>query len=709
MNKLLRWRFLGMAFITVVLAVATFAETKWGTDTILQHVYRSVWFTVLISITILFFFITNIKNRDYKQNLVRFFITVSLSVILLGGLTSRLTATRGTIHLRQNVPVDTMICRNEAQQLPFSLTLDTFCTINYLGTTTPSDYESRFVIRDGQKILHAQLSINQPFMYNGYRFYQRSYDLDGKGSVLSVSRDSYGTLLTYFGYILFAATLLLALTRYLFKKKKTIILAVCFIFCGSLSAQNTLTREEADQFGQLAIFYKGRIAPLSTYAHDFTLKLTGKSTYKHFTAEQVLAGYLFYPEIWQYEPIIKIKNSDIRQKLGLAQSVSLASLFTPTGELITNYLDIPFNHKGRQEIEEKAAIAIQLIHGSSLTIFTQNNRWYAPTEDLSRAYPTDTVFIANILQLLCETVQNEQHQETENILHKIAVFQAKRAAPSSINATKMRVEIALNRYRFPALFFPCLLVFALFTFVGILCKELLHKKLKWIFVVSYLQVIVVLILQTVFMAGRTYVSGHLPMSNGYETLLLLSWALLLMTVLLAKKSELLLFAGQLVAGFTLLVCSLNALNPQITSLMPVLNSSWLAIHVSLVMMSYALLFFIAILSFILLCINNKKRDTALLTQLSKMLLKPALALLALGIISGSVWANISWGRYWGWDPKEVWALITLLAYSFALFENELPFLKKERNYHLFMLLAFLTVLMTYLGVNLFFAGLHGYA
>jgi len=709
MNRLLRWRFCGIAIITIVLAGATFAEIKWGTDKILQHVYHSVWFMILMAITTLLFIIVDVKKQNYKQNLIHSLITLSLSIVLLGGFISKISTIRGTIHLRQDTTVNMIQCRNTIRQLPFSITLDTFRIITYVGTPTPSDYESRFSIVDGDKTHKAQLSMNHPYSYNGYRFYQQSYDSDGKGSVLSISFDRYGIFLTYAGYLLFTLALLFAFIKSFFKKKKTIILLLFLISCSSLSAQTTITREEADRFGRLAIFYQGRITPVSTYAHDFTLKLTGKTSYKHYTAEQVLAGWLFYPEEWQYEPMIKIKNSDMRQMLGLDKSAEFANLFTPAGELRTHYLDIQVNHKGLQEIDEKVAIVMQLTHGTSLSIFPQNNHWYSPVDNLNNADPSDTVFMAHILQLLYETVHDEDHHETTNILNKIAAFQVKRAAPNSINPTKIDIEIMLNHCHFPALSFPCMLCFALFTFVGLLCRELLHKKLQWIFTISYLQVIVILILQIIFMIGRTYVSGHLPMSNGYETLLLLSCTLLLLTALLSKRSALLLFAGQLIAGFVLLVCSMSALNPQITSLMPVLHSPWLAIHVSLIMIAYALLTFISILSLILLCINNKKQHEPNLTLLPKTLLRPALALLALGIISGSVWANISWGRYWGWDPKEVWALITLLVYGLALFENELPFLKKERNYQLFIFLAFFTVLMTYIGVNLIFSGLHSYA
>jgi ABC-type transport system involved in cytochrome c biogenesis permease subunit len=160
------------------------------------------------------------------------------------------------------------------------------------------------------------------------------------------------------------------------------------------------------------------------------------------------------------------------------------------------------------------------------------------------------------------------------------------------------------------------------------------------------------------------------------------------------------------------MANLNAANPQISSLMPVLHSPWLTVHVSLMMIAYSLLAFLFIIAVLYWAIKlfNKSQPQHLqaLTNLSQFLLLPAVALLVLGIIAGSVWANLSWGRCWGWDPKEVWALITALGYGLALCGQETDFLKKEQNYHFLMLICFGLVMITYFGVNIWFSGLHSY-
>ena len=169
--------------------------------------------------------------------------------------------------------------------------------------------------------------------------------------------------------------------------------------------------------------------------------------------------------------------------------------------------------------------------------------------------------------------------------------------------------------------------------------------------------------------------------------------------------------GFLLSGFTLLVSYLGQMNPQITHLMPVLSSPLLSAHVSIIMMAYALLAFMMLngLYALILSTLDREADLTSLTVLSRLMLYPAVFLLSAGIFLGAVWANISWGRYWSWDPKEVWALITLMIYAVAFHRQSIPLLRHPKVFHAYLLLAFLAVLMTYFGVNYFLGGMHSYA
>lgn len=212
---------------------------------------------------------------------------------------------------------------------------------------------------------------------------------------------------------------------------------------------------------------------------------------------------------------------------------------------------------------------------------------------------------------------------------------------------------------------------------------------------------------------RWTISGTIPMANGYETMLFVAWTVMLLSLLLSFRFPIMLTCGFLMSGFFLLVSHISQMDPQITHVMPVLNSPLLSIHVSIIMMGFALLsltFINAITALTVKLINrDATRQMAALQSLSLLFLYPAATTLGIGIFVGAIWANVSWGEYWGWDPKEVWALITFMVYAAALHLKTLPALRRPVAFHVFMLLAFLTILMTYFGVNYILGGMHSYA
>lgn len=215
---------------------------------------------------------------------------------------------------------------------------------------------------------------------------------------------------------------------------------------------------------------------------------------------------------------------------------------------------------------------------------------------------------------------------------------------------------------------------------------------------------------TLMLALRGYVSGHWPVSNGYETMRFMAWCTLLLTLLFARRFLFLLPFGYLIAGLSLMVSMMGESNPQITQLMPVLDSPLLCIHVMLVMAAYALLAFVMFGGVAGVVLHRRARGAAAQLQaVSRLMLYPAVFCLAAGIFVGAVWANVSWGRYWGWDPKEVWALVTLLVYALPLHAGSLPWFRRPLFFHWFCIAAFLSVLVTYFGVNFLLGGMHSYA
>ena len=668
---------LGLLYIGIllVLGTATFVEQAHGTAFAAQHIYHALWFVALWALLAAVAVVIIVRRRLWQRKAVAL-LHLSLLTLLAGAAVTFFTSQSGMMHIREG-QTENMFINHEKHNLtilPFSLRLDSFRISCYPGTETPTDYKSFVTISNGQA---ATISMNNILSRDGYRFYQSSYDPDLHGTILSVRYDPVGTRLTYVGYLLLAVSMVwvLCVKRGRFRQllrqvmaNQAAILCVAFTLCGSVVQARslpTVNAEKAEQLARQQIVYNGRIVPFSTMAHDFMLKIYGKTSYHGLSAEQVVCGWMARPEAWKTEPIIKVKDSSLRSKLGMADKyVSLQSLFNDDGSYkITTSMEDGLPTKAVQELDEKVGIIIMLTQS---TLFS----------------PLST------------------------------------AAPQ-LSSTRVEAEILYNKLPLVKVLFMVNLtlgILSLILFVlGFSDNKYIKVSLKTLFCLSLVALLFLYVL-------RWYVSGHVPMGNGYETMLFMSLAIMAISGIIGRRFSLVLCMGLLLSGFTLLVAHLSDSNPQITNLMPVLNSPLLSIHVSVIMMSYALLgmtAIIAIIYFVLMLLQAKNsyatntniaRQTALLTPLAQLLLYPAVFLLACGIFIGAVWANVSWGTYWSWDPKEVWALITMMIYAVP-FHPSLTgkLLQSSTRFHLFMLFAFMAVLMTYFGVNYFLGGMHSYA
>jgi cytochrome c-type biogenesis protein CcsB len=246
----------------------------------------------------------------------------------------------------------------------------------------------------------------------------------------------------------------------------------------------------------------------------------------------------------------------------------------------------------------------------------------------------------------------------------------------------------------------------------------LFRKEKWInpaICLLAIGVLVAFLFHTAGMGMRWYIAGYAPWSNSYETMVYVSWATVLAGLLFIRRSLITFALAVLFGGVILFVSGLNWMDPQINPLVPVLKSPWLMFHVAVIVAAYG--FFgisclIGLTNLIVLSFGRAKEyiHTAIkeLTIINEMSLLIGLALMTIGTFLGAVWANESWGRYWGWDPKETWALITMVVYAVVL---HLRLVKKWDHLWLFNMasvVAFSSVLMTYFGVNYFLSGMHSY-
>jgi ABC-type transport system involved in cytochrome c biogenesis permease subunit len=662
-----------VAAVVIVMAIATIVEKIHGTTFVSTKIYSTWWFSAIWGILAIAS-IARIITSGMQKTLTVLTLHISFVVILAGALTTHITSKKGYLHLRcgETARLYTEQSSNgdmRTATLPFSVTLNDFNIKNYEGTTTHSDYASHLTFSTDEGSVNETVSMNNIAVVEGYRFYQTSFDRDMKGSILTVTYDPYGTGITYIGYgLLIVSSILVLILRtprikQLYKQLNgNRVLAIgCLMLVAATAFSKTpvVAREDAEKAERKLIVYNGRVCPLNTLAHDFCLKITGKTSYKGLSAEQLLLSLPMAPEEWSEKPLLKIKNKALKERLGISTDLArIKDFYESDGRY---KLDILLNEqmsKGEDEQDKKLVRSI-----------------YDVDEQISLV---DAAVTGKLIE----------HYKGNN-------------PPSE---TRISAEILYNQQ-------PFTVVGALMIVIGLLViviAEIIRKKDNAV-KISVLTIICVFQLVVFFL--RWYISGNIPLSNGYETMAFVSLSTSLLTLLaiwMLRKQPFVCntvtIGGLMIAGLTLLVAHLSEMSPQITSLMPVLHSPWLTTHVSLIMVSYSLFAFMAVIA----AVDLVKRD-ARLDALNRLMLYPAEIFLAIGIFLGAIWANQSWGTYWSWDPKEVWALISMLIYCVPLHVGSLPIMRKAKIHDIYLIMAFLSILMTYFGVNYLLGGMHSYA
>ncbi len=725
--------------IILILITATIVESSKGTAFVRQHIYTSAWFVVLWAAlaVVAAVYIVLRKNKSNISTSV-LLVHASFLVILLGAFTSWNMAESGTIHLRQNETTSTMKDEEgKTKELGFEVSLKNFNVVNYPGTDAPMDYVTTLTANT-QEI---KVSMNNIGSFNDYRFIQSGYDSDMQGTTLGVYHDPWGIGITYTGYALLFISLIATMVskktrmRHLYRKALslqgakawavTALLAVSS-FATSANAQEMvkIDGDIADDFGKICVLYNSRITPINTVATSFVTKLCGKPTWDGLSSNQVFAGWIFDVPYWETVKMIEIKEKKAQELLGI--NGKWAS-FDDFWDSYNNYkLDAPLKkaykdgdtklQKQLRDADEKFNIIRMLYGGEMLKMFPYAGKqghmqWFAPGQPLGnlKLDEKELVFIKKSMDYLAESIITGDKARAEEIAKKIYSYQHVRG--KAVVPTKFRIYTETFYNKTNAQRLPVMLYLTLSLLLAIVSTLSLNNgKQKKTRLVSSVLTWVMLIHTTLLLALRWFVSGHLPMSNGYETMQFMAWATLIVTLVMQKRFMPVKQFGPLLSSFALLVAMITDGNPQITQLMPVLQSPLLSVHVMVIMFSYALFGLTALIGLQGLIAHHRKQEEKeqQLAALSQFLLYPAVALIAIGIFIGAIWANVSWGRYWSWDSKETWALITMLIYSVPL-HADIKWLRKAQHMHIYMLLAFLSVLMTYFGVNYFLSGMHSYA
>ena len=742
--------------VLVCMAAATIVEKSQGTDYAHAHYYGAWWFILIWAVLAALGAFYIIKRKVKCASTLA--LHLSFIIILAGALLTHISAKRGMIHLRIGQPTDTYMAQDEEQgmkeeKLPFSLCLQKFEAKMHDGTNAVADYSSKFTVIDGDDKSEGEVSMNNIYSHRSYRLYQSSYDEDGKGSVLAINADPYGIPVTYTGYALLFISLVWMLFdpkggyRKLLKSpllKKGALITALILSMGNIQTlhaesatgnlQNAvLPKETAEKFGELHILYNDRICPVQTFALDFCKKIYGARSYQGLTAEQVLSGWVFYGNTWANEPFIKIKSGEMKTAMNLPDYASLNTFFNREmgGYTIGPYVQEYYNgqqdkfHQQAADIDSKIQIIMELREGISLKVlpytFTKNVKatkehpfikagtttWFAPVDKLPLAVEHQhALYIKNVFSLLYGDVQKGNMDRVNIFFDKMLKYQEVSSGSSLPSKIQYQAERINNAFPFATILFMANLTLGFIALFYTIYRMTKKREIKVLNIALPILLGVSFLALTFGLALRWIISGNIPMSNGYESMLTVAWFVMLISILMQLRICIVMVFGFLISGFFLLVSHINQMDPAIGQMMPVLNSPLLSIHVSIIMMSYALLSLTFICGIMGICLRSHGEE---LQALSRIFLYPALTTMGFGIFIGAIWANVSWGNYWSWDSKETWALITFMIYAVVVHTQSLPIFRKPLVYHIYITLAFLSIAMTYFGVNYFLTGMHSYA
>lgn len=642
--------------------------------------------------------------------------------------------------------------------LPFSIKLEDFLIERYPGSSSPSSYKSNVTLIDEANGVNMPYSIfmNNILKYDGYRFYQLSYDRDEKGTNLSVNHDMAGMLITYAGYALLFLFIILNMlnpssmlrksSAGMWRNNSKKILSV-FVLALALSFTATANpgkivfdKKKADEFGKVLVQdQKGRTKPLYTLSNDILRKISRGNSYGDYSPMQVFLGFSTDFQNWQDEKIIKVSNKELRTVLGITSdyaSINQIVDFNSGSYKLSGHIEEVFSKPQAErtkfdkeilKVDERANIVMMMARGEFLKMFPLRdgtNHWGLPLEALPNALNIqDSTYLVNIIDLytsaLLEGKSTGNYGQADQYLDSIIEYQRRFAGYDLPSEKKVNAELFYYKSLIFEKLFPfyatsglvMIIVLVFLIIAGKTDRHMITKILSILIVGGFL-------FHTLGLGVRWYISGHSPMSNGYESLLFISWVTVLAGILFSRRSYLTLAATAVLGGLTLMVAHLSFMDPEITALVPVLQSYWLTLHVSVITGSYGFFGLSAILGLVTLTLysltDNKNRVHILpsiddLTVINFRAMTLGLYFLTIGTFLGAVWANESWGRYWGWDPKETWSLITMIIYAFILHSRMIKGLNTVFTYNLLSLFGFSSVLMTYFGVNYYLSGLHSYA
>jgi len=646
-------------------------------------------------------------------------------------------------------------------RLPFALQLKDFQLERYPGSMSPSSYASEVKVIDGNETFDYRIYMNHVLDYRGYRFFQTSYDPDERGTILSVNHDP-GTIITYIGYFLLIVGMvlhffmpqsrfqkLMRLTKKVQEQRRNMMLGVVALFLLLLNPSygkedavefaKKISKEHAGRFGSglLVQDMGGRIEPMDTLSRKVLAKVSHKDELYGLSANQIFLGMTVFPQNFQKFPLIYVRHPELKKIIGLEGKYATFDHFFEDGRY--KLLDLVKKAVAKRpaernqldkeviKVDERVNIVYMVFAGDLLRIIPnphdKSGRWVSPIEAM-KSFPKKEselvrLILASYFTSVEDGVRTGDWSKADKSLEVIEDYQKYYGSSLIPPKSRIKAELLYNRLDIFNRLVPYYMGIG-FVLLVLIIVNLVNPRfdVTWAVRIGVVLIFLGFLAHTFGMALRWYVAGHAPWSDGYESMVYIAWATVFAGFFFVRRAPIAFAATSLLAGLILFVAHLNWMDPQITNLVPVLKSYWLMIHVSVITASYGFLGLSALLAFVVLILFlflNERNKMALiltfkeLTYINEMSLIIGLVLVTIGNFLGGVWANESWGRYWGWDPKETWAAVTILVYAVVEHMRLVPGLNRLFWYNVASLLAYASVIMTYFGVNFYLSGMHSYA
>ena len=645
------------------------------------------------------------------------------------------------------------------EKLPFSLTLNDFIAEKYPGTENSyASFKSKVTVSGGGESFPYDIEMNHILNYQGYRLFQSSFHPDEQGTILSVNHDFWGTLITYIGYILLFGSMLAFMfvgkSRFrklnqqlkdLQAKRVAIVLALCF---GSLATAQTPmlvpSKPHAEKFGAMLIQDDGRFKPVNTFSSELLRKLSKHDTYKGLTSDQVLLSMLLSPQAWYESDIIYVKkaNDSLHRFLGVPEGskwVKPKDFFDANGQYkLAPLLKDIYNtntpnqfQKDFKEVDQRIGLLNRALQGDIFKVFPvpndPNHKWISHldyvNDTLQITDPLYKQFVKNALPayliLLQQATETGDYSKADKVLNNIKLQQEFYSAEVLPSPAKVQTELWYNRINIFEQLFQAYLYLGTVLFIVLLWHIFIPKQIfRRLTQIGIALLWLCFILHTVGLAVRWYLSGHAPFSDAYESMIYVGWSAIGVGLFFSRRSPLTVAATAFVTAMILMIAHWNWMDPAIGTLQPVLNSYWLMLHVAVIVGSYgpfALGMLLGVINLLLMIVTTRKNAHKInliqqeLTIVNELALTVGLVMLTIGNFLGGMWANESWGRYWGWDPKETWALISIMVYALVIHLRLIPHWRGRWAFNFMSIVAFGSILMTYFGVNFYLTGMHSYA